>query len=110
MQFEQFSAKMSQVRPRQQRWSPSNCSRNCPGSFLFCWLKMSRLIILSNPGSEKKTGNHIPIIAMTARAFKTDEEDCYRWGMDGYLAKPVNFSKLFEEINKVREKQDNSFA
>jgi len=48
--------------------------------------------------SEQETGKRIPIIAMTARAFKRDEEVCLEAGMDAYVSKPISTSHLFETI------------
>jgi two-component system, sensor histidine kinase and response regulator len=48
--------------------------------------------------SEKSTGRHIPIIAMTAHAMKGDKERCLASGMDGYLSKPIRGSDLFELV------------
>ena len=50
---------------------------------------------------ERTSGAHIPIIAMTARALKGDEERCPRAGMDGYVAKPVHAARLFEVIRHL---------
>jgi CheY-like chemotaxis protein len=48
--------------------------------------------------NEKKTGQHIPIIALTARAMSDDRQKCLDAGMDGYVSKPIDREKLFEAI------------
>jgi len=47
---------------------------------------------------EKRTGRHIPIIAMTAHAMAGDRERCLAAGMDNYLSKPVAASMLLELV------------
>ena len=47
---------------------------------------------------EKTTGGHIPIVAMTAHAFREDEERCYAAGMDAYLTKPLDLKTGMEVI------------
>jgi len=51
--------------------------------------------------SEETTGRRIPIIAMTASAFKKDEEDCFRAGMDAYISKPISTTILFGTIQQL---------
>jgi two-component system sensor histidine kinase/response regulator len=59
---------------------------------------------------EKRTGRHLPIIAMTASAMKGDRERCLEAGMDGYIAKPVQAKDLQEAINCVRSRAEQSAA
>ena len=47
---------------------------------------------------ERRTGEHIPIVAMTAHAMKGDRERCLEAGMDGYISKPVSVQDLLDLI------------
>lgn len=51
--------------------------------------------------SERPDGKEIPIIAMTANAFKEDIQASLDAGMNGHLTKPLSVSKLLEMIEKV---------
>ncbi|MBU0729009.1 MAG: response regulator [Proteobacteria bacterium] len=50
---------------------------------------------------EKLTGQHIPIVAMTAHALKGDRERCLDAGMDDYVSKPIKPKELFMVIEKT---------
>lgn len=50
---------------------------------------------------ERQTGEHIPIIAMTAHAMKGDRERCLEAGMDDYVSKPIRSRQLFETLESV---------
>ena len=52
---------------------------------------------------EQKQGGHVPIIAMTAQAMPQDQERCLEAGMDAYLSKPFNRTKLFATIDYLLE-------
>jgi CheY-like chemotaxis protein len=51
--------------------------------------------------NEKNTGQHVPIIAMTAHAMKGDAEICLQAGMDDYVSKPVQPARLFQVVEKI---------
>jgi PAS domain S-box-containing protein len=50
--------------------------------------------ILRQREEEKGDGVHIPVIAMTANAFREDMEKCYSAGMDDFVSKPVTLQRL----------------
>jgi len=50
--------------------------------------------------AERDTGRHVPIVAMTANAFKEDREACLAAGMDDHLGKPVRLADLRRAIDR----------
>ncbi|MCL2529024.1 MAG: response regulator [Coriobacteriia bacterium] len=46
----------------------------------------------------------IPIIAMTANAFKEDIDRCFESGMNDHLAKPINVEAVIEKISSCARK------
>ncbi|HKV91832.1 MAG TPA: response regulator [Candidatus Angelobacter sp.] len=47
--------------------------------------------------TERTTGNHVPIVALTANVMQGDADVCVAAGMDAYLSKPVS-RKSLEEV------------
>jgi len=50
---------------------------------------------------EKTTGEHLPIVALTAQALTGDEGRCREAGMDAYVAKPVDPAVLWRTIDRL---------
>lgn len=48
-----------------------------------------------------KSKANIPIIAMTANAFEEDKKEAIDAGMNGYVPKPIEISRLLETLTKV---------
>ena len=53
---------------------------------------------------ERESGNHMPIIAMTAHAMKGDREKCLESGMDEYVSKPLKPYDLQNTIEQVMDR------
>jgi len=49
---------------------------------------------------EGQSGHHLPIVGMTANAFKSDRESCLAAGMDDYISKPVKREELQRVLTK----------
>jgi CheY-like chemotaxis protein len=50
--------------------------------------------------AQRGTGRHTPIIALTARAMKGDQERCLAAGMDDYVSKPVQPEDLLRALGR----------
>ena len=60
--------------------------------------------------TEQGTGEHTPVIGITAHALAEDREKCERAGMDDYLAKPVSPQALIEMIASWHEAPEQKTA
>src|SRR5439155_8325928 len=49
---------------------------------------------------EQQTGEHVPIVAMTAGAMRGDKDKCLSAGMDDYLAKPYTIEQLRAKMQR----------
>jgi PAS domain S-box-containing protein len=50
---------------------------------------------------ERESGAHIPIVALTAHAMSGDQQRCAQAGMDAYLTKPLDPSRLIEVSEEI---------
>jgi two-component system, sensor histidine kinase and response regulator len=50
---------------------------------------------------EKRTGAHVPIVALTAHAMQGDRERCLAAGMDDYLSKPIDPAKMLTAVERI---------
>lgn len=58
----------------------------------------------------RKAGIEVPIIAMSADAFAEDVQKCMDCGMDGHIAKPIDFkdvAKAIERLCRQKSKDGN---
>ncbi|MBU0962214.1 MAG: response regulator, partial [Proteobacteria bacterium] len=50
--------------------------------------------------TEKESGQHLPVIALTAHAMEEHRNQCLLAGMDDFLAKPLDVEELFAVMKK----------
>jgi CheY-like chemotaxis protein/HPt (histidine-containing phosphotransfer) domain-containing protein len=64
----------------------------------------SRIRRMEKDGERK---GHLPVIALTANAMKTDRRRCLDAGMDDYVSKPFQARTLLEKIAGVLGEEEN---
>ena len=65
--------------------------------------KMDGFTVVGKVKEDKKT-NHIPVIALTARAMKGDREKIIEAGCDDYISKPIEPEDVLKKIGEWLEK------
>jgi CheY-like chemotaxis protein/two-component sensor histidine kinase len=66
--------------------------------------KMNGLDVTKNIRNLDTWAKSIPIVAMTADAFSENIAECLNVGMNGHIAKPIDFKLVIKEIRKIKEK------
>lgn len=54
---------------------------------------------------EANSGAHVPIVALTANAFRETKETCFECGMDDFATKPIKFDALKDVIQRALDKK-----
>lgn len=73
-------------------------------------IQMPQLDGVATTQAIRKTENlltpaSVPVIALTAHAFKEDRQRFFDAGMDGYVAKPIDLALLLQEMQRVLERR-----
>ncbi|KAI5406333.1 histidine kinase 3 [Lathyrus oleraceus] len=59
-----------------------------------------RIRKIENNVNIKELYVHLPILAMTADVMQATQEECLKYGMDGYVSKPFEAEQLYREVSK----------
>jgi len=83
-------------------------SNSSPYTIIFMDMQMP---VLDGVSTTKKIINMYPdshpvIVAMTANAFKEDQDNCYAAGMQDFISKPINISEIIRVLLKFSSTDD----
>ena len=67
---------------------------------IFMDINMPELNGIDTTKEIRKSGNNVPIVALTANALEGDEQRFLKLGMDAYLSKPINYEDFDRIIQK----------
>ena len=59
-------------------------------------------------GGRNPLGKTIPIIALTANAYREDADVCLAAGMNDHLAKPLSVDKVVAALRKYQKQKDHA--
>ncbi len=59
-------------------------------------------------GGRNPLGKTIPIIALTANAYREDADVCLAAGMNTHLAKPLSVDKVVAALRKYQKQKDHA--
>jgi len=59
---------------------------------------------------EALSGTHVPIVALTASALDTHDDECLKAGMDGFLTKPILPKALDEILSRFHASREIKFV
>jgi CheY-like chemotaxis protein/HPt (histidine-containing phosphotransfer) domain-containing protein len=71
-------------------------------------LEATRLLRERERARPLATGQHVPVIAMTAHAMQGDRERCLAQGCDDYVAKPMRFRDLTAAIERCLARAESA--
>jgi len=54
----------------------------------------------------REKGSRLPVVGLTAHAFRADRDRCLEAGMDDFLAKPVRRRELDRALAAIQRKLD----
>lgn len=76
------------------------CEKNMDISLVLMDIKMPVMDGYTATKIIKLNRKRLPVIAVTAHAFASDEEKCFEAGCDGYISKPIKKEKMLQMMSE----------